>query len=204
MKLNLILILLLAGTASSRAQDLPVWTEADRQFLLVNMKQSRDELVRETAGLSAAQWDFKESADRWSIRQITEHIAFWELILQREISVGIAMGADSGWQSRTQPDSGFISFIFEEKKHLSNDYTWPFTFSQPLGLNTGEHNLAWFLKMRNEGIDYLASAKEDLRRYFVASKSSNLHQRFITTYGHCARHLRQIQKVKQHPAFPRN
>lgn len=199
----LYLILFLNSVQFATAQLPQSWSEADRQFLLSNMKQSRDELVKETAGLTAAQWNFKESPDRWSISQITEHIAFWELILQREISVGLNIGPRSDWASITEPDSVFIGFIFEEKKHLSNDYTWPFTFSQPMGLNTGETNLAWFLKMRKEGIDYLTTAKEDLRKCFVASKSSNVHQRFITTYGHCARHVRQIQKVKQHSSYPR-
>ena len=187
----------------AQAQQTSVWAEADRQFLVRNMKETRDELIKETSGLSKAQWNFKESPDRWSISQIVEHIAFWELILQREISVGMKMGPIPEWQSLTNPDSGFVSFIYEEKKHLSNDYTWPFTYSQPMGLNRGEDNMAWFLKMRNEGIEYLASAKEDLRRYFRASRSSNIHQTFITTYGHSARHLRQIINVKKHPGYPR-
>jgi hypothetical protein len=184
----------------ARAQQTSEWTEADRQFLVRNMKETRDELIKETSDLSKAQWNFKESPDRWSISQIVEHIAIWELILQREISVGLKMGPISEWESLTKPDSSFIRFILEEKKHLSNDYTWPFTYSQPMGLNHGEHTMAWFLKMRNEEIEYLATAKEDLRRYFSASRSSNIHQSFITTYGHSARHLRQIMNVKNIPA----
>lgn len=184
------------------AQDTKIWSEADRSFLLEHLTNSRDALLKETNGLTDVQWNFKEDQGRWSIRQITEHIAFWELILQREISVGLNIGPLENWRTLTEPDSGFISFIYEEKKHLSNDYTWPFTFSQPLANNTGDNNVAWFLKMRNEAIEYVKTAKEDLRTYFVASKSSNIHQRFITTYGHCDRHIRQIQKVKQHPGFP--
>lgn len=185
------------------AQEAAIWTESDRAFLLAHLNDSKEALIKEIKGLSDAQWDFREEPGRWSIREITEHIAFWELILQREISVGLNIGPLEDWKSMTQEDSVFIGFIYEEKKHLSNDYTWPFTFSQPLGKNTGDNNVAWFLKMRNEAIEYLKTAKEDLRKYFVASKSSNIHQRFITTYGHCDRHVRQIQKVKQHPRFPR-
>ena len=101
----LYLILFLSGAQLATAQYPSGWSEADRQFLLSNMRQSRDELVKETAGLSTAQWNFKESPDRWSIRQITEHIAFWELILQREISVGINIGPLSDWASITEADS---------------------------------------------------------------------------------------------------
>lgn len=190
-------------TSRILAQDTGNWSEADRAFLLAHLTSSRDALINETKGLTDAQWNFKEDTGRWSIRQIAEHIAFWELILQREISVGLKMGPLEDWKSLTKPDSGFIAFIYEDKKHLSNDYTWPFTYSQPLAMNSGDNNVAWFLKMRNESIEYVKTAKEDLRKYFVAAKSSNIHQRFITSYGHCDRHIRQIQKVKQHLGYPR-
>lgn len=185
------------------AQSPGAWSEADRKYLLLNMITSRDELIRETKGLSEAQWNFHESPERWSIRQITEHLAFWELILQREISIAIGLGPNPNWMQLTMPDSTVTNFILEEKKHKSDDYTWPFTFSQPLANNTGENNLAWFLKMRNEGISYIETAKEDLRKYFIAGKSSNVHQRFITTFGHCARHVRQIKQVKLHSNYPK-
>jgi hypothetical protein len=186
------------------AQQSDRWTEKDRQYLLENLKATKDELIKETSGLSKKQWDFKESPDRWSIRQIAEHIALWEFILQREISVGIALGPDPVKAKKTPPDSNIANFILEEKKHLSNDYTYPFTYSQPMGTNSGSNNVLWFLKMRNESIEYITKAKENLREYFTPGKSTDIHQRFITTFGHCARHVRQIKNVKLHPDYPKS
>ena len=53
----------------------PLWTEADRKFLLDNLTRSKQEIIDETKNLTQAQWNFKESPDRWNINQIVEHIA---------------------------------------------------------------------------------------------------------------------------------
>ena len=54
-----------------------VWTDTDRRYLLDNLARSRDELIKETKGLTDKQWNFKESPDRWSIKEVTEHICIW-------------------------------------------------------------------------------------------------------------------------------
>ncbi len=63
-----------------------LWTEEDRAYLLVHLTQTRDSLIKETTNWSEAPWNFKESADRWSIKEVTEHIAIWELLLMHELS----------------------------------------------------------------------------------------------------------------------
>jgi hypothetical protein len=184
------------------SQQTKLWTEQDRTKLLELLAQTRNAIVNETNGLSPKQWNFKESPGRWSIKEITEHIAFWELLLQREISQGISAGLKPDLVEKAPTDSVVLGFITEEKPHISDDYTKPFTFSQPLGLNKGEDNVKWFVKMRNESIEYLSKTTDDLRMHFSRSNGNNIHQRFLTTYGHSFRHLRQIRKVKQHPSYP--
>ena len=83
---KLLLLVLAIIPSFTFAQETPHWTEDDRKLLLENLIRSRDELLKETEGLSKQQWSFKESEDRWSINQIVEHIAFFELIFDREIS----------------------------------------------------------------------------------------------------------------------
>lgn len=200
---RILFILSLSTSIFCFSQEQRLWSEADRQFLLPNLKQTRDDLIQETKGLTDAQWNFKESPDRWSIKQITEHIAFWELLLQREISQGLGAGPKPDLVSKAPSDSTVIGFITEEKAHLSDDYTKPYTFSQPMGLNRGQDNVAWFVKMRNESIDFVSTTQTDLRLHFSRSNGNSIHQRFITTYGHSFRHLRQIKKVKAHPSYPK-
>ena len=62
----------------------PKWSEEDRTYLLQNLTNSIEELQKETKNLSANQWNFKANADRWSINQIVEHLAIWELLFIHE------------------------------------------------------------------------------------------------------------------------
>jgi hypothetical protein len=182
---------------------LNVWTENDRAYLLSNLARSRDELINETKGLSDAQWNFKESPDRWSIKEVTEHICYYELLFMHEISKALSAGVQADLNITARPDSSFSSFIMEEKPHVSVEYTKPFTYSLPMGLNEGKNNVAWFLKMRNESIGYLKSATENLRSYFLKKGRGNVHQVYIYVFGHTDRHLRQIRKIKANAGYPK-
>ena len=181
-----------------------LWTENDRSYLLENLIRTKDLLVKETQGLSEKQWNFKESPDKWSIKEVVEHIAIWELLLQARISNSLAKGVKPELAATAVADSIFLDFIMEEKPHVSTDYTKPFTYTLPMGLNSGKTNMSWLLKMRNESIEWLKTATEDLRLYpqFPADKKS-LHQVYITLFGHSERHYRQIMKIKAHPDFPK-
>lgn len=199
-------LLLAAGIVLASWQPIvaqQTWTEDDRQYLLDHLIKSRDSLVAETANLSEKQWQFKESAERWSINEVVEHIALWELLLAREISMSLAAGPQPHLNASAKTDSAVLGFIMETKPHVSVAYTKPFTFTLPMGLNELKNNLAWFLKMRNESIAYLQDAKEDLRSHYLKAGRSNTHQTYITVFGHTYRHLRQIRKIKEHADYPR-
>lgn len=84
MKISLITLILVFGLLSDiQAQPKadkppkePVWSEADRKYLLDNLIRSKEEITAETKNLTNEQWNFKEGPDRWSINQIIEHCAF--------------------------------------------------------------------------------------------------------------------------------
>jgi hypothetical protein len=183
---------------------LPVnWTEQDRTYLVTELTRSRDELIRETKGLSVKQWNFRESPERWSINEIVEHLSIWEVLFQREISQAMSGGPQPALQQKQQPDSVKLSFLKEETPHITTEYTKPFTFSVPMGINEGQNNMKWFLKLRNESLSYLSITKEDLRAYYLKEGRGSIHQIYISTFGHTDRHLRQIRKIKAHPQYPK-
>ena len=185
------------------AQEAQRWTEEDRQYLLQNLIRSRDELVKEIEGLSKKQWSFKESTDRWSINEVVEHLALFELIFDREISIALRGKPNPEFNKDVKPDSYYTGFIMEETPHVTVEYTKPFTYSVPLGLNDIKSNIAWFTKMRNESVEYLKTTKEDMRLYYRNAGSTNVHQTYIYVFGHVDRHLRQIRKIKQHANYPK-
>ena len=188
--------------ASEITQEVKQWTEMDRRYLLENLNRSKAELVKETEGLTKEQWNFKETPDRWSINQVVEHIAIWEMLISHDISRALADGPKPDLSKKSRPDSVFVTFIMEEKPHISTEYTKPFTYTVPMGINEGKSNVEWFLKLRNEAISYLTTTNDDLRSYNLKPGSPNIHQRYITIFGHCDRHLRQIRKIKQHSNYP--
>lgn len=180
-----------------------LWTDSDRRYLLDSLTSSRNLLLEETEGLTNAQWNFKESADRWSIKEVVEHIAIWELLLSHEVSKALSAGPQPDLAKTAKPDSIYYGFIIEEKPHFSVEYTKPFTYTLPMGMNDGKSNVAWFLKMRNESIEWLKTSKEDLRSHYLKPGRPNIHQVYITIYGHTLRHIRQIKKIKANGKYPR-
>jgi hypothetical protein len=181
-----------------------LWTETDREYLLSNLKRTRDSLIRETQNLTEQQWNFKESSDRWSINQVVEHLAVWELLLDREVNQALVAGPQPELTKNARTDSSIINFLMEDKPHVTTDYTKPFTFTVPMGLNNGKNNLAWFSKMRNESITYLNSTDQDLRYYFLRAGRGNVHQVYLTIFAHTDRHLRQIRTIKTNPNYPKS
>jgi outer membrane receptor for monomeric catechols len=175
------------------------WTESDRKYLVEKLTSSLDLLTKETQNLTEKQLKFKESPDRWSINQVVEHIALWEILLEHEISRGLEAGMKP--ERKSEADSTTLNFIMETKPHYSLEYTKPYSYTIPLGLNETKNNSIWISKMRNESIDYIKTTKDNLRLYY--GSYGNLHQIYILIFGHADRHLRQIKKIKSHPNYPK-
>lgn len=203
MKLTFILVFFSIFGLNGTKNDDKLWTETDRSYLVDNLSRTKELLLAETKGLTEAQWNFKESPDRWSIKQVVEHIATWELLYQREISQALNAGPQPDLNKAAKPDSVYVNFIMEEKPHITDQYTKPFTFSVPMGLNEGKNNVAWFVKMRDESVTYLKTAAQDLRSHYSKPGRPNIHQVYINVFGHTDRHLRQIRKIKEHPGYPK-
>ena len=207
MKITLITLTLVIGllnlskgqTKTEEPSKVSVWTEADRKYLLDNLIRSEEEIIAETKNLTKGQWNFKESADRWSINQIVEHIALWEILFMHEISRALATEPNPTFTA--EPDSVFLD---QDSKGLNAmDYTKPFSFAIPLGNNEGKTNVIWLTTMRNESIDYLKNETKNIKLQYDYCGGANVHQYYLAIFSHTDRHLRQIKKVKTHPKYPK-
>ena len=189
-------------TNSQQASTKPEWTETDRKYLLNNLIRSKKELVEETKNLTPEQWNFKESPDRWSINQIVEHLALYEVIFMNDISVALQMGPFPDFDHYA-PDSLFLDQDPKGlKQNNTTDYTKPFSYTVPMGNNEGKNNLIWLTKMRDESIEFIKSETRNIRVYYV-NFGPNVHQKCMMIFTHSNRHLRQIRKVKAHPDYPK-
>ena len=198
MKKALLLIFFFPLT-SLFAQTAKVETEADRKYLVENLTRTRDLIVKETEGLSAKQWTFKESPERWSISQVVEHLSYWEMVFAREINIALRK-TDLEAMKLKKPDSTFLNYVLEESPHVAPP------FAVPMGLTEGKINLAHFLKLRNEAIDFVKTSPSDFRTHFEATSETekrDVHQIYIIVFGHVDRHLRQIKRVKADKNYPK-
>jgi len=193
------LLLFICLAYPSFAQE-KLWTETDRQFTIDHFNRTRDELVKETENLTPAQWAFRESADRWSIGEIVEHLALWEIIWAREISMGSRSKPQPELNKSTRPDSYYTDFIMETNPHIAPD------FAIPTGYIKGKDNLKFFLSRREQNLAFLKKTEADMRAHFELTATPNprnMHQVYIYQWGHVDRHLRQLRKVKADPNFPK-
>jgi hypothetical protein len=188
---------------TDESSKVPVWTEADRKYLLDNLIRSKEELIAETKNLTKEQWNFKESPDRWSINQIVEHICLWEVVQQDQISKSLQIGPIPNFTDY-HPDSIFIEKDTDrfENKMVTTDFSKPFTYGVPLGNNEGKNNMIWYTTMTNESIDFLQKTDVNLRVHYIYFVS-NIHQKYMGFYQHTFRHLDQIREVKNHPKYPK-
>jgi hypothetical protein len=210
MKLFLVTLTFISGciiyskgqSTADHSSTAPVWTEADRKYLLDNLIRTKNELLDETKNLTKKQWDFKESPDRWSIKQIVEHIDLYELIFMNEISLALQNEPFPTF-NHYLPDSLFIDQDPKGlKKNNTMDFTKPFSITVPLGNNEGTSNITWFTKMRDESIDYVKNTTQNIRLHYICF-GPNVHQKFMMIFTHTDRHLRQIRKVKTDPNYPK-
>lgn len=196
----LIAVFTVAMLTVNGSQAQKIWTEADRNYTVDNLKRTRDELIRETENLSDAQWHFHESSDRWSIAEVVEHLALWEIIWAREISMGSRSTPRPDLIATSSPDSYYHDFIMENKAHVSPD------FSRPTGFIQGKNNLIFFTRLRNQAIGFADTTQADMRVQFELTATKyprNMHQVYIYQWGHVDRHMRQIRKIKAHPNYPK-
>src|SRR5438445_10778135 len=56
-------------------------TQAERDKGIAELEGSKKAFLEATKGLSEAQWNFKQAPDRWSVAEVTEHIAAAEDLL---------------------------------------------------------------------------------------------------------------------------
>src|SRR6267143_352043 len=70
------------AAASAFSQNL---SQADRERAMQSLESTKKGVVDATSGLSQAQWKFKPAPDKWSVAEVTEHIAAAEDFIRGNI-----------------------------------------------------------------------------------------------------------------------
>jgi len=177
-------------------------TQADRDRAAKYLETTKQGVVDATAGLSEAQWNFKPAPDRWSVAEVTEHIAAAEGYL-RGMIVGQVMTAPP------RPEGEDVKAIDEMVLTMVPDRSQKRQAPDELKPNnrfgSGPGALKAFLESRQQTENFLAS-HDDLRAHAIDSplgKKLDAYEWVLFIAAHSERHTKQILEVKADPNFPR-
>jgi len=197
---SFVLILVLAGVGTlARAQSL---SPADRDKALSYLESTRQGVIDATSGLSPAQWNFKAGPDRWSVAEVTEHIAAAEDYI-RGMVVEKVMTAPprAAGEDVVAIDEMVLKMIPDRssKKQAPEPLKPSNRFGSP------EASLKHFAESRATTEDFLKKTP-DLREHAADSplgKKLDAYEWILFISAHSERHTKQILEVKADPNFPK-
>lgn len=194
----LILMLLCVG-ALANAQSL---SQAERDKALSYLESTRQGVIDATKGLSPAQWNFKAGPDRWSVAQVTEHIAAAEDYLR-------GMVTEKVMSAPARPAGEDVAAIDEMVVKMIPDRSTKRQAPEPLvpsnRFGSPEGSLKHFLEARTTTEDFLKKTP-DLREHAIDSplgKKLDAYEWILFISAHSERHTKQILEVKADPNFPK-
>lgn len=176
---------------------------ADREKALKYLESTKQGVADATTGLSAAQWNFKPAPDKWSIAEVTEHIAAAEDFLRARIVEKVMVGP-------ARPAGENVAEIDEMVLKMVPDRSHPAQAPDPLKptnrFGSPEASLKHFTDARTATEDYL-NKTQDLRDHATDSpfgKKLDGYEWILFIAAHSERHTKQIQEVKSNPNFPKS
>jgi DinB superfamily len=177
-------------------------TPADKERALKYLESTKQAVLDATAGLSEAQWNFKSAPDRWSVAEVTEHIAAAEDLLR-----GIIV--DKVMQTPVQPEGTDLRATDDLVIAMIPDRSHKAQAPEPLKptnrYGSPQAALKHFIESRQQTIDFL-NQHDDLRVHSMDSplgKKLDAYEWVLFVAAHSERHTKQILEVKADPNFPK-
>ncbi len=189
-------LLFLFSLAIGQAEGL---SSSDRDRGLSELHGTRKQTLDAVDGLTAAQWSFKQSPDRWSIAEVMEHLAITERALLG-MTRKLASGAPST-EPTTVKDADVLKMLASRNQAVKAP-----EMLVPTGrFGSGAENLNQYRAARDETLNYLRGTNESLREFRTTMPVGKIdaYQLLLYISGHNTRHLAQIAEIKADPKFPR-
>jgi len=194
------LCLVFAASPLLRAEAL---TPAELTRAVEYLDKTRDGVLEATRGLSPAQLTFKPAPERWSVAEVTEHLAATEGFLLNLVLTSVMTAP-----ART--DATDVKAIDELVLKAIPDRTTKLKAPEPLvptnRFNTPADSLQQFKDGRAKTTAFLKAAK-DLRDHALDSplgQKLDGYQWVLFIAAHSERHTKQMLEVKAGPNFPKH
>lgn len=197
----IVLLFVSSGVDSASAKPL---TKAERKAAIEYLKHTKRLFLDSVKGLSDEQLKWKAAPDRWSVFEVSEHIALAESFIFDLIS-GQVMKAPA---NPTKTSGVTIEMIMAKVP----DRTQKFPAPEPIRPDkspwtTMPDTLTAFKQRRQTTIDFVDKGNDDMRERFFMNPAfgqeidAYLWIAFLS--AHTERHVKQILEVKANANFPK-
>jgi len=197
--------LAMVSVAQTEASPAPTTlTLQERDAALRSLQATHDAFLKSIAGLSEKQWRFKPGPDRWSVAEVSEHIAVSESSLLALVQKRImASPADPAKRAEVAGKDEIILTKIPDRSHKAQAPE----FLKPTNRwATQAELIKAFEDSRRATMDYVRTTNDDLRDHFGPHPvlgSLDAYQWILLISAHSERHTKQIEEVKAVPNFPK-
>jgi hypothetical protein len=180
-------------------------TPEERAAALKNLQATHDAFLQSIAGLSDRQWRFKPAPDRWSVAEVSEHIAVSESTIFGFVETKI-MTAPADPSKRAEV-AGKDEIILTRVPDRSHKVQAPEYLKPTNRWATEADVIKAFDDSRRATMDYVRTTNDDLRDHFGPHPvlgPLDAYQWILLISAHSERHTKQIEEVKADPNFPKD
>ena len=178
-------------------------TKEERKSAIKYLKWSTKEMKKSLKGLSAAQLNYHENGDRWSIQDCLYHIAFSEGALRGALDGALSAPANPAVKAELKTGDEQIKAMITSRSNRVKTAP-PF---EPLntGFKSYEEAMNAFKTKRDALTDLVKNTKVDLRNHIVELPFAKMdaYQFVLFISGHTNRHTQQMEEVKMASTYPK-
>lgn len=175
----------------------------EKKNAVAYLEKTRAGVLEATKGLSPAQWNFKPGPDRWSVAEVTEHIAAAEDMLMEMIQKQV-MSAPA--RTDAEDVKALDAFVLKAIPDRSHKLKAPEPLVPTNRFHSPTESLDHFKASRGKTIQFVEETA-GLRDHAVDSplgKKLDAYQWILFIAAHSERHTKQILEVKADPNFPKS
>ena len=173
----------------------------ERELVLQHLASSEARMLGLVDGLSEAQWNFRETPERWSIGEIVEHCALFEGFILGKIVAAIEAAPEPEKRVDVELKEGLVMGLAQarETPFVSREIV------RPTGTWSQAKAITELRAARARTIAFATETDAPLRDCFfahIAFGDLDCCQWLLLLSQHLERHVLQIEEVMTHPEFP--
>lgn len=200
--MRLLTAVLLLGTIMAWAGDGKMTSE-ERAKVIKYLKDSQKEFLDAVEKVSDAQWNYKQSPERWSVGETAEHIALSEGLIFGASQRALESPANPDWEAKTKGKTEFLEKILVDRSRKA---------AAPEALVPSGKSRAEIIKLFKDGraktLKFAEETQLPLKEHtvdhpFPVFNTLNAYQWLIYVPLHNLRHNLQILEVKASEGYPK-